>query len=472
MKYDLLIKNGHVVDPANAVNGLADVAFSDGKVAEVGADLSLFEARNRLDAAGLLVVPGVIDPHTHTVRPGSQGSAYKMLLRCGVTTTMDMRGPVETFLEEMRTVGAGINAACCNAVFPEKDIPGVKPDGEKIRAFIEKRMQNGAFGIKIMGGHYPFTPEVTGRIFEECAALKRYVAIHCGSTETGSNIKGLLEAVALAEGRPLHIAHINAYCRGMVSDVLEETLTAMNALRDNPNIISESYLSVMNGTYCTLDSEGNIESRVTRNCLRMRGYPENPAGLEKAILDGYCVVYSLAGGEMQLLPPKVGHAHWKSFPSCQCTFPVNDAIALVSCATSRRKDGSFVVDGLCSDGGANPRNVIFRNGLLLVKARYLTLDDLVRKTSLYPARMLGLTGKGHLTPGADGDVAVFDPDTGDAVYSLTNGVVRMARGVCADAPGTVITTADGVNAVKKAGLSSLVPNLADSGFLNRALLTA
>ena len=472
MKYDLVIKHGHVVDPANGINKLADVGFSGGKIIEVGSDISLFEAKDWIDAEKLLVVPGVIDPHTHTVRPGSQGSAYKMLLRCGVTATMDMRGPVETFLKEMRDKGAGISAACCNAVFPEKDLPREKPDVGKIRDFIEERMTKGAFGIKIMGGHYPFSPEVTGSIFEECAKLRRYVAIHCGSTVTNSNISGLLEAVALAEGRPLHIAHVNAYCRGMVSDVLDELLQAMNALRDNPNIISESYLSVMNGTYCALDKEGNIESRTTRNCLRMGGYPDTAAGLGKAIEDGFCIIYSLAGGEMRLLQPMDGHAHWRAHPACQCTFPVNNAMSLIGCATARRKDGSFVVDALCSDGGANPRNVIFRSGLLLVKARYLTLDDLVRKASLYPARMLGLTGKGHLSPGADGDVAVFDPVTGDAVYVLTGGIVRMAKGVCADGPGTVITTVEGAAAVKKAGLAAIFPDFDQSAFWDRSVLTA
>ena len=465
MKYELLIKNGHLVDPANSRNGLYDIAFSEGKVAEVGPDLDIFQAAEMIDAKNLLVVPGVIDPHVHTVRPGSKGSAYKMLLRCGVTTTMDMRGPVETLLEEIKTVGGGINAGCMNAVFAEKDLPTDTVNGTKTRAFLEERLDAGAFGIKIMGGHYPFSPEVTGNIIEESAAIKSYIAFHCGSTATGSNIKGLLEAIDLAGDNPLHIAHVNSYCRGMVNDVLEETLMGLNALRNHPNIVSESYLSTMNGTYCTLDAEGNIESRVTRNCLRMGGYPEDKAGLEKSILDGYCVIYSLAGGEMRLLPPKDGHKYWQEFPGAQCTFAVNSPIAIISCATARRSDGTFVVDGLCSDGGANPRNVIFRNGMLLVQAKYMTLDDLVRKSSLYPARMLGLASKGHLSAGADGDVSVFDPASGNALFTIVAGKIRMSHGVCTDAPGTVITTERGAKAVAKAGLKANVVDLSQSMFM-------
>ncbi|CAK7050124.1 MAG: Allantoinase [Desulfovibrio sp.] len=465
MKYDLIIKNGHVVDPANSFNGLADVALSDGKIAAVGPELDIFKAGDMIDAKGLLVVPGVIDPHTHTVRPGSEGTAYKMLLRCGVTTTMDMRGPVETLLEELKAKGGGINAGCMNAVFADKDLPTDTPDSGKTRAFIEDRLDKGAFGVKIMGGHYPFSPEVTREIIEESAALKSYVAFHCGSTATGSNIKGLLEAVELAGSNPLHIAHVNSYCRGMVDDVLEETLRGLDALRNSPNIVSESYLSMMNGTYCTIDAKGEIESRVTRNCLRMGGYSEDKTGLEKAILDGYCVIYSLAGGEMRLLPPKDGHKYWQNFPGAQCTFAVNSPIAIMSCATAKRKDGSYVVDAFCSDGGANPRNVIFRNGMMLVQARYMTLDDLVRKSSLAPARMLGLVNKGHLSTGADGDVSVFDPSTGYAKYTVVGGKIRMSHGVCVDAPGTLITTERGTGAAAKAGLEAVVVDLAQSMYL-------
>lgn len=466
MDIDLLIKNGTVVDPVNNLHRVADVAVSEGKIAEIADDVSTFRAASTIDATGKLVVPGVIDPHTHTVRPGSRGVAYRMLLRCGVTTTMDMRGPIDVFLEEMRTAGSGINAGCMNALFAEKDMPTDGASGEQIRACIEERLRKGAFGIKIMGGHYPFSPDVTGRIIETCAERRSYVAFHCGTTATGSNIKGLLEAVELAGDKPLHVAHINSYCRGMVYDVHEELKLALDALRAHPNLVSESYLSVMNGTYCTLDAQGAIESRVTRNCLRMGGYPETAAGLEQAILNGYCVIYALAGGEMALLSPAEGHAYWKSFPGAQCTFAVNNPVSLLSCAVARRKDGSFVVDGFCSDGGANPRNVIFRNGLALVRAKYMTLEDLVRKASVNPARMLGLSGKGHLTPGADGDLAIFDPQSGDALYTIVNGTVCMAGGVCRTAPGTVLTGPEGAEAVRKAGLEARTPDLAASLFLN------
>ena len=63
--YDLLIKNGTVVDPAQGVNGLADVAFLNGMVAAVAPSMSEDEATEVFDAKGLIVTPGLIDLHVH-----------------------------------------------------------------------------------------------------------------------------------------------------------------------------------------------------------------------------------------------------------------------------------------------------------------------------------------------------------------------------------------------------------------------
>ena len=61
--YDILIKSGRVLDGSGAEGFLADVAIQDGKIAAVGKALG--NARQVLDAAGLVVTPGFIDSHSH-----------------------------------------------------------------------------------------------------------------------------------------------------------------------------------------------------------------------------------------------------------------------------------------------------------------------------------------------------------------------------------------------------------------------
>ncbi|MYD59970.1 MAG: amidohydrolase/deacetylase family metallohydrolase [Gemmatimonadetes bacterium] len=65
MKYDVLIKGGTLVDPAESLSAVRDVAFSGGLVAAVGEDLDTGDAREVIDAAGCVVTPGLIDIHVH-----------------------------------------------------------------------------------------------------------------------------------------------------------------------------------------------------------------------------------------------------------------------------------------------------------------------------------------------------------------------------------------------------------------------
>jgi len=70
MSSELLIKNGHVIDPANGVDRQCDVLIVDGKVAEVGVIDK--PSTKVIDAAGKLVTPGLIDIHVHFREPGDE----------------------------------------------------------------------------------------------------------------------------------------------------------------------------------------------------------------------------------------------------------------------------------------------------------------------------------------------------------------------------------------------------------------
>src|SRR5438132_349665 len=63
MTYDLIIRNGTIVDGTGAPRRHADIAISDGRIAEIGKCQD--GARRVLDASDLIVTPGFIDPHTH-----------------------------------------------------------------------------------------------------------------------------------------------------------------------------------------------------------------------------------------------------------------------------------------------------------------------------------------------------------------------------------------------------------------------
>src|SRR5881396_2128098 len=67
---NLLITNGRVVDPTQRLDGKVDIAIEDGRIADVGKKLRT--SGETIDASGLVIVPGLIDLHTHLREPGQE----------------------------------------------------------------------------------------------------------------------------------------------------------------------------------------------------------------------------------------------------------------------------------------------------------------------------------------------------------------------------------------------------------------
>jgi len=80
-KYDLLIRGGRVIDPSLHLDGIRDVAITAGRIVLVDANITA-EAADTIDARGRLVVPGLIDIHTHGLETAA---GPPMMLEDGVT---------------------------------------------------------------------------------------------------------------------------------------------------------------------------------------------------------------------------------------------------------------------------------------------------------------------------------------------------------------------------------------------------
>jgi dihydroorotase len=89
--YDIVIAGGHVIDPANGVDGVRDVAIADGRIAAVAERLPRHTVRRVIDAAGRYVTPGLVDFHAHLYwgRDYLGIDADSLAWRCGVTTWVD-----------------------------------------------------------------------------------------------------------------------------------------------------------------------------------------------------------------------------------------------------------------------------------------------------------------------------------------------------------------------------------------------
>jgi dihydroorotase len=84
-KYDLIVKGGRVIDPSRKLNAIRDVAIAQGRIAAIEANIAA-DSADTIDARGKLVVPGLIDIHTHAARV-KEGPA--LCLADGVTGLVD-----------------------------------------------------------------------------------------------------------------------------------------------------------------------------------------------------------------------------------------------------------------------------------------------------------------------------------------------------------------------------------------------
>ena len=191
--YDLLLRGGRVIDPAQGLDGVFDVAVSGGRIAAVAKNLP-GPARETVDVRGKLVLPGLIDTHAHVYRyvSGRFGlDADTVGVHSGVTTVVDQGGPsVLTFPGFREYV--------------------VKPASTRVLAFISAYMVGG-----LEGHYYPelYRPDCiavddTVRAARDNADLVRGVKGHAeigGFTRWGDEAMRRAAEIGRALDLPLYI---------------------------------------------------------------------------------------------------------------------------------------------------------------------------------------------------------------------------------------------------------------------------
>jgi len=459
--YDVLLKGAKLVDPKNKIDKIVDIAIKSGKIAQVNERINTDYASKVFNLSKKVVVPGIIDPHVHLSNwiGGSEG--YKMMARVGVITAVDFAGPIDDIIGTINKKGSGLNIAGLDALRPGINLSGNNPSYKEIEQFIDNSLRKGAIGIKIMGGHYPLTPEATAKTIKIANKKRAYVAFHVGTTKTGSNLSGFKEAISISENYSIHFAHINSYCRGLIKEPLEELKEIFSLIQHRNGIVSESYLSCKNGSIgkCTNKIP---EDGVTKNCLKMGGYPLTKTGLYQAIIDGFAEVIISVNGENVLLKGIKGAQCWlNANTDTLVSFKVNVPEILFLCAVHKDFSKRFLVDAFCTDGGGIPRNTIVEKGLQLIKFGAITWEDFVIKSSLMPSRMFGWLNKGHLAVGADADITVLDPERGMAVMGINKGKVIMIEGMVIGEKGRILTTERGEKKIKETNIDYEVFNLND-----------
>ncbi|MBT4943553.1 MAG: amidohydrolase family protein [Chloroflexi bacterium] len=464
--YDLLIRNGRVLDAESGLDEVADIGISNGKIERIDQDIDPAHASDSVDATNQWVIPGMIDTHVHVANAADlgriRGLGLQMVAAAGATTVIDLGGSMDALSAGIAARGSGVNVGSLGYLKPGETVPEGRLGSDAILEIVGTALEAGSLGIKLWGGYYPFTPEETANFISTANHLNAYVAYHVGTTESGSRLDGLREVPSLlgSTGR-VHIAHINAYCRGSILSVEEEIREALDIISAIRNqVVSEVHLARPNFTLGKCDDDGNVLADVVDNCLRLRDYDPTPEGIRAALRDGYASTVEETRSGLVLVTGERGVELFdQGDTDVPMSFPVNNAESAFHLTTAKNSDDEFIIDAVGSDAGALPRNVNIEQAMRMVKFGALEPLEMVSKLSLNPAKMIGLGSKGRLTEGFDADVTIVDPIPGKASYGIVAGKMIMLASRVVGSGGTILTTERGVNAVDKSGISHEVIDL-------------
>ena len=466
-QYDLILSGGTILDPKNGFEGRADLGIRNGLVERVEPELDPTRAGDLIDVSGLWVMPGQIDTHAHVAglaRNWDPAIGYGMLARAGTTTVMDMGGTGPSLIDGIKRRGAGLNVAANYALIPGLTVPHGPLSATTIRDTVATALRQGCYGIKMLGGYHPFTPEESASIIAESNAQRAYIAFHLGTTESGSHMEGVREIPELVGKGRLHVCHVNSYCRGVVEEADDECAEALEILdKMGEQLNTESYHAVQNGTTGMCDDKGEVIADVPRNCLRLRGYDTTYAGMRQAIMDGYGSVIAQKGGQIYYARRKEALKLFEeSRSNVGMSFPVNLPTSAFTLSAAKNDAGEFLVNAVSTDGGSHPRNVAIQSTMALVEFGALTPLEMAEKLSWGPARMMGLWNKGHFTPGADADITILDPERNQPVMSFVRGSLIMHYGRPVGSGGTLLVAPEGEPTARESGLPYQVVELSES----------
>ena len=403
----LSIRNAHVIDPVQKLDGLCTILIEDRKIREIqtpaakgrgqgaksGKDQNPGSADDAIDAKGMLVLPGLVDMHVHLREPGYE---YKETIRTG--TEAAVRG--------------GITSVCCMPnTNPVNDTPGIT------EFIIRKAIQEGSCSV------FPVGAITKGQKGEELAELGRLFDAGC---------------VAFSDdGRPV-----------MDSLVMRRALEYSRI---------RNMLIISHAEDLSLSAGGVMNEGLISMTMGLQGIP---AQAEEIMVSRDIALAELTGGRLHIAhvssagsvellraAKKRGIAEITS-ETCPHYFSITEeavsgynANAKVNPPLRTMKDVEAIREGLhdgiidvistdhaphhkdeksgefdIAPSGISGLETSIGLSMRLVDDGVLTIAELVDKMTCTPARILGLSdNKGTLRPGADADLVIVDTEKEYAV---------------------------------------------------------
>lgn len=406
MVYDVVIRNGRVIDPETGLDAVRNFGVSGGIIKAI--TTVPLSGRTTIDAKGLVVSPGFIDLHQH----GQTEENYRFKVMDGVTTALELEvgtGDVERWYAEREgktLINHGVSVGHLAArMAAMRDPAEFLPSGnaarraatdaeiEEMKAFIKRGLLQGAIAV---GFGIQYVPQASHweilEMFRVAALAGASCHVHlrnAGLKEPASSTQALEEVIAASAitGASLHVVHIQS--------------TGGKATPKLLRMIAEARARKLD---------------VTTECYP---YVAGMTDIKSAIFnEGWQEVFGIDYGDLQWAATgerltKESFERYRKEGGFVAVFSMTEEIV-----ETALKDPLTMIasDGILQNGKGHPRTAGTYSRVLghYVRERgALNLIDALRKMTLMPAQRLEhrvprMKSKGRLKIGADADITIFD----------------------------------------------------------------
>lgn len=399
-KGTLLIKGGHVVDPANDIDGVMDVLVCDGVIATIAKDITE-AADETIDASGLTVTPGLIDLQVHFREPGREDretieTGSRAALAGGVTSVVTMPNTTPA-ADNQSVIEFVINRA------RDLDLINVYPSGAVTKgqsgaqlAELKELQNSGAIAVTDDGVDIQ-DEGLLRKALDYAATFDLLVMSHC-------------ETDSLTDGGVMHEGWVSTQLGLPATPAESEDLAVVKNIMMGR--MADARLHLLHNS-----TKGAVEAI---RAAKAAGYDKLTAEVSVqhfALSDEECIGYNT---NAKMYPPLRSSDHIEAV----IQGIKDDTIdALTTDHAPHIEPDKLLPFQYAAMGSTGLETSFAVMNTYLVKAGHIPFAKAIEKMTSAPAKIIGVD-KGTLSVGADADIAIFDTEMDwvvDATQSQSKG---------------------------------------------------